>query len=136
MYDELVAAGIDPAVQYAQAYHETSLGRAPNGVGRPPLHNLHGVQCHAGDERSGETPVSWGNGCAAIYPDYRTSVRVWARLILREYVAEGRTTPAAVVWKYAPPGKDGNHPPSYIASMEALIDAVRARDAGDATAAP
>lgn len=125
MYDLLVAAGFDPAVQYGQAYHETSLGRA--GVGVPPLHNLHGVQCHAGDERVGEAAVPWGNQCAGVYPDYPTSVRVWVRLIEREYLSRSLTTPQAAVWRYAPPGKDGNDPPAYLESMLARIDALRQR---------
>lgn len=126
MYDELAAAGLDPAVQYGQAYHETSLGRA--GVGRPPMRNLHGVQCHAGDERIADSPVPWGDGCAAVYADYQTSVRVWARLILREYGAVGRDTQAKAIWISAPQGKDGNHPPSSIAGMQAHMDAIRARE--------
>lgn len=134
MYDLLVAAGLDPAVQYGQAYHETSLGRA--GVGRPPIHNLHGVQCHAGDERIADSPVPWGNGCAGVYADYPTAVRVWARLILREYVTAGYRTPQTAVWRYAPPGVDGNHPPAYLASMLAHVDALRQRAAGSSSSSP
>lgn len=126
MYDILVAAGIDPAIQYAQAYHETSLGRA--GVGRPDIKNLHGVQCHAGDGRIADSPVPWGNGCAGVYQTYRESVRTWARLIWREYIAVGLRTPGDVIPKYAPSGKDGNNPPAYIASMRHIVDQIRARD--------
>lgn len=127
MYDTLVAAGLDPAIQAGQATHETSLGTA--GVGAPPTRNLHGVQCHAGDNRIGDSAVGWGNGCAGVYASYTASVETWARLIHREYLSEGRNTPQLVVAKYAPAGADGNSPPAYIASMEAAIDGYRAREA-------
>jgi hypothetical protein len=123
MYDILTRYGIDPAIHYAQAFHETSLGRA--GVGRPPIRNLHGVQCHAGDGRIGDSPVPWGNGCAGVYQRYRDSVDAWARLILREYIAEGRNTVASVVEKYAPAGADGNHPLAYTAQVLRFVDAIR-----------
>ena len=66
-------------------------------------------------------------GCAGVYPDYATSVRTWKGVILREYVAEGKDTPAKAVWKYAPIGKDGNNPPAYIADMENWISCWRAK---------
>ena len=123
MYDVLVAAGLDPAVQFGQAAHETVLGQA--GVGAPPIRNLHGVQCHAGDGRVGDVPVAWGNGCAGMYPTYIDSVRVWAALIRREYLPAGLNTPRTVVQRYAPPGADGNDPPAYVAAMEAAITRLR-----------
>ena len=144
MYDILVTADqegvIDPAVEAAQGMHETSLGTDPNGVGRLPTlradgsvdpccggRNLHGVQCFPGDARIADLAVGWGNGCAGVYPDYATSVRTWKGVILREYVAEGKDTPAKAVWKYAPVGKDGNNPPTYIADMENWITCWRAK---------
>ncbi|MGB9754964.1 MAG: hypothetical protein ACPLW7_04805, partial [Minisyncoccia bacterium] len=127
MYDILTHYGIDPAIHYAQAYHETSLGRA--GVGRPPIKNLHGVQCHHGDGRIGDSPVPWGNGCAGVYRTYRDSVETWARLIHREYLAEGRHTVASVVEKYAPAGADGNQPAAYTAQVIRLVDAIRQSNA-------
>lgn len=132
MYDVLVAAGIDPAIQAGQATHETSLGTA--GVGNPAIKNLHGVQCHGGDNRIADSPVGWGNGCAGIYESYTASVETWARLIAREYLPEGRNTPALVVAKYAPAGADGNSPPAYIASMQQAIDAYRGREPAPAVA--
>lgn len=125
MYDTLVAAGLDPAVEAAQAGHETTWGTL--GVGQPAYKNAHGVQCFNGDGRTGETSVSWGNGCAGVYASYTDSVRTWASVIIREYVNEGLTTPALAVWKYAPTS-DGNNPPAYIADMEAKIDTWRARE--------
>ena len=125
MYDVLVAAGLDPAIEAGQATHETSLGTA--GVGVPPIRNLHGVQCHAEDNRVGDSPVGWGNGCAGMYADYTASVATWARLITREYLPEGRNTPALVVDRYAPAGADGNTPSVYVAAMQAAIDRYRAR---------
>ena len=126
MYDVLVRYGIDPAIHVGQAWHETSLGRA--GIGREPWRNLHGVQCHAGDGRIADAAVPWGNGCAGVYATYVAAVETWSRLLLREYVPEGRTTPETVVMKYAPPGKDGNVPSAYVASMKRMIDEARARD--------
>lgn len=119
MYDVLVQAGIDPVIEAAQASHETSLGTA--GVGLPHIKNAHGVQCHAGDGRIGDSSVPWGNGCAGVYASYSDAVATWARLITREYVNEGYTTPALAVWKYAPTS-DGNDPPAYIADMEHKIN--------------
>ena len=89
--------------------------------------NLHGVQCFPGDARIADLAVGWGNGCAAVYSDYASSVRTWKGVILREYVAEGKDTPAKAVWKYAPVGKDGNNPPTYIADMENWITCWRAK---------
>ncbi len=145
MYDILATADqegvIDPAVEAAQGMHETGLGTNPKGVGRLPTlradgsvdpccggRNLHGVQCFPGDARIADLAVDWGsNGCAGVYPDYATSVRTWKGVILREYVAEGKDTPAKAVWKYAPVGKDGNNPPTYIADMESWIACWRAK---------
>jgi hypothetical protein len=62
MYDILVDAGIDPAVEFGQAAHETVLGT--DGVGVENIKNLHGVQCHGGDNRIGDASVPWGNKCA------------------------------------------------------------------------
>lgn len=119
IYDFLVGAGFDPAVHAAQAMHETGLGRA--GIGVVAYKNMHGVQCHTGDGRISESPVPWGNGCAGVYDSYLSAVRTWANVIEREYVAEGLTTPDTAVWKYAPPGADGNDPPAYIADMKRWI---------------
>ena len=144
MYDILVTLDeegiIDPAIEAAQGMHETGLGTAQGGVGRLPTlrtdgsvdpccggRNLHGVQCFPGDARVADLAVGWGNGCAGVYPDYATSVRTWKGVILREYVAEGKDTPAKAVWKYAPIGKDGNNPPAYIADMENWISCWRAK---------
>jgi hypothetical protein len=124
MYDILVAAGIDPVIEAAQASHETGLGTA--GVGAPAYKNAHGVQCHAGDGRVADSAVPWGNGCAGVYASYAAAVETWARLIIREYVNEGLTTPTLAVWKYAPTS-DGNNPPAYIADMERKIDMWRAQ---------
>lgn len=126
MYDILVAGSIDPAVQFGQASHETVLGLA--GVGVPSIKNLHGVQCHRGDNRIGDSPVPWGNGCAGIYQNYAAAVETWARLINREYVAEGLNTPDLAVLKYAPAGADGNNPPAYIREMKGYIDRLRAME--------
>lgn len=126
IYDTLVQAGIDPAVHAAQAMHETGLGTA--GIGVPAYKNMHGVQCHAGDGRIADSGVPWGNGCAGVYASYTDAVATWARLIIREYVSEGLTTPALAVWKYAPPGADGNNPPAYIADMERHIDTWRSEE--------
>ena len=144
MYDILVTPDeegiIDPAVEAAQGMHETGLGNDQGGVGRLPTlradgsvnpccggRNLHGVQCFPGDARIADLAVEWGNGCAGVYLDYATSVRTWKGVILREYVAEGKDTPAKAVWKYAPVGKDGNNPPAYIADMENWITCWRAK---------
>ena len=144
MYDILATRDeegiIDPGIEAAQGMHETGLGTNPKGVGRLPTlradgsvdpccggRNLHGVQCFPGDARIADLAVDWGNGCAGVYPDYATSVRAWKGVILREYVAEGKDTPAKAVWKYAPVGKDGNNPPTYIADMENWITCWRAK---------
>lgn len=144
MYDILATPDqegvIDPAIEAAQGMHETRLGGNQGGVGRLPTlradgsvdpccggRNLHGVQCFPGDARIADLAVDWGNGCAGVYPDYATSVRTWKGVILREYVAEGKDTPAKAVWKYAPIGKDGNNPPTYIADMESWIACWRAK---------
>jgi hypothetical protein len=144
MYDILATPDqegvIDPAIEAAQGMHETGLGGNQGGVGRLPTlradgsvdpccggRNLHGVQCFPGDARIADLAVDWGNGCAGVYPDYATSVRTWKGVILREYVAEGKDTPAKAVWKYAPIGKDGNNPPTYIADMESWIACWRAK---------
>lgn len=125
MYDALLLHGIDPAIHYGQAFHETSLGRA--GVGREPFRNLHGVQCHRNDGRIAETRVPWGNGCAGVYADYLTSVTTWARLIVNEYIQQGLLSPETAIAKYAPRGKDGNEPEAYVKSMQSLIDSIRTR---------
>lgn len=129
MYDALVhpeegLTAIDPAIEAGQAAHETVLGTA--GVGIASIKNLHGVQCHAGDNRVGDSSVPWGNGCAAIYGSYTDSVKTWVRLLNREYFSEGRMTPEAVVAKYAPAGADGNNPPAYIGVMQSCILQYRA----------
>lgn len=115
----LVADGFDPVVHAAQAMHETRLGTG--GIGLPEWKNMHGVQCHDGDGRISDSAVPWGNGCAGVYASYKDAVATWMRLIKREYVAYGLTTPDAAVWKYAPPGADGNDPPSYIGDMHNWI---------------
>lgn len=125
MYDILVAAGIDPVVEAAQAKHETSLGT--DGIGRSNYKNLHGVQCHSSDGRIADSKVSWGNGCAGIYATYADSVKTWANVINKEYVALGLNTPALAVSKYAPVS-DGNDPPGYIMDMEHSIDEWRSQD--------
>lgn len=119
MYDVLVEAGIDPVVEAAQAQHETGLGT--DGIGRSAYKNLHGVQCHASDGRIADSKVDWGNGCAGVYASYSDSVRTWANVINREYIALGLNTPALAVSKYAPVS-DGNDPPAYVADMERHID--------------
>jgi hypothetical protein len=131
MYDVLVDPGIggeriDPAIEAGQAAHETALGTA--GVGRADLKNLHGVQCHGGDQRIGDAPVAWGNGCAGIYASYVDAVRTWKMLILREYVAAGLLDVPAVVARYAPDGADGNCSRCYISAMTDLIAAIRQRE--------
>lgn len=124
MYDALTNPGqgltpIDPAVEAGQAAHETVLGTA--GVGIGSIKNLHGVQCHAGDNRVADSSVPWGNGCAAIYGSYTDSVKTWVQLLNREYFSEDRMTPESVVAKYAPAGADGNNPPAYIKVMKSCI---------------
>lgn len=124
MYDALTNPGegltpIDPAIEAGQAAHETVLGTA--GVGIASIRNLHGVQCHAGDNRVADSSVPWGNGCAAVYGSYTDSVKTWVRLLNREYFPENRMTPESVVAKYAPAGADGNNPPAYIKVMKSCI---------------
>lgn len=133
MYNVLVEAGIDPVVEAAQANHETKLGTL--GIGRSQYKNMHGVQCHTNDGRIGDSKVSWGNGCAAIYASYADSLVTWASLINREYIAVGLNTPELVIPKYAPVS-DGNDPPSYIAAMKRDIDQWRAQDALQPVEAP
>lgn len=129
MYDVLTNPGegltpIDPAIEAGQAAHETVLGTG--GVGVASIKNLHGVQCHAGDNRVGDSAVPWGNGCAGIYASYVDSVRIWVWLLNREYFPEGLMDPESVVAKYAPAGADGNNPPAYIRVMKSCIVQYRA----------
>lgn len=129
MYDALTNPGegmtpIDPAVEAGQAAHETVLGTA--GVGVVGIKNLHGVQCHDGDNRIGDSYADWGNHCAGIYASYVDSVKTWVRLLNREYFPEGRIDPVSVVEKYAPAGADGNNPPAYIKVMKSCIVQYRA----------
>lgn len=129
MYDALTNPGegltpIDPAVEAGQAAHETVLGTG--GVGVANIKNLHGVQCHSGDNRIGDSLVDWGNHCAGVYATYVDSVKAWVRLLNREYFPEGRMDPESVVAKYAPGNADGNNPPAYINVMKSCIVQFRA----------
>lgn len=127
--DEIYGGSIDPAVQAAQSCHETVCGT--QGVGVPSIKNLHGVQCHNGDNRIGDSRVEWGNTCAGIYASYADSVRTWKKVMLREYIAEGLNTPDEAIWKYAPIGDCAagscNSPPHYILDMHNKIDMFRQR---------
>lgn len=117
MYQALVAAGIDPAIELAFARKETAFGLT--GVGVPGRHNLHGITCNGWDHIYGGRC----NGRFSTYPHYTASVQAWAALI-RAYSAAGLTTPRQALWVYAPASE--NHTAYYIAQVEQWVTAWRA----------
>lgn len=95
-------AGVDPRLLVAIAAQESALGTAGDGV---PGHNAFGI------------------GPGRRFPDWSAGIREAARLLGSAYVAEGRTTIAAIGAKWAPVGAS-NDPRgfnnSWVRGVEAL----------------
>jgi hypothetical protein len=121
MYDTIVAAGADPALELAHLNNESSYGTG--GVGGLPWRNPHGV--HGVDGARWGTPFYngvEGDEIMQQYPTYTDAVLHWL-YIIRDgglYYPE-RNTPETVVERYCdcggPEGKA-----TYVAEMKALID--------------
>jgi hypothetical protein len=116
MYDLLVAAGLDPAVQLGFALKETEFGTT--GPGRPPQRNLHNLECNAWD---GGTCTGPYHHRFAAYPSYAWATWAWATLLLTRgrYVDAGNWTVEQVLPIYAPPFE--NDTAQYIAQVRAAV---------------
>ncbi len=127
MYDVLVAASIDPAIELAFAARETEFGTT--GPGRAPQHNLYGIVCNTWDGGRCEGPY---HPRFATYDSYVHATEAWVALMLHRglYVDAGRTTLREVYPIYAPPHE--NDTAMFIRSAEAWVRGWRASDAGSA----
>ncbi|HMA36976.1 MAG TPA: hypothetical protein VKY74_21150 [Chloroflexia bacterium] len=76
--------------------------------------------------------IRWTPGFASYagyraYPTYAAGIEDWFKLIRELYVDSwGLHTVAEIVPRYAPPA-DNNDPPTYVATVESLVAAWRAR---------
>lgn len=124
MYDLLVTAGLDPAVQLAFAMQETELGTT--GPGRPPQRNLHNLECNAWDGGTCDGPHHLR---FSAYPSYTWATWAWATPLLTRgrYVDAGNATVEQILPIYAPPVE--NDTAGYIATVRHLVADWRA-DAG------
>jgi hypothetical protein len=134
MYDAIVAAGVDPALELAHAGNESSFGKG--GVGMAPWHNLHGIHGHEGG-----LGISFYNGASGDeimqrYDSYVDAVADWIHLIKDSglYYPE-RNTPEAVLEIYCEcPGPNGKG--DYVQRMKDQINGWRAQSAAQAAAQP
>jgi hypothetical protein len=123
LYDDGVAAGIDPVYALAFFLHEDSFGKTGIGAAN---HSLGNIRCSA------------GYACQYGFRSYSTwedGYRDWYQLILLGYV-QGQITipivghPCRTVEQIIPvyaPSSDGNNVTAYI---DAVLSAVRAWRAG------
>jgi hypothetical protein len=116
MYDLLVTAGLDPAVELAFAMKETELGTT--GPGRPPQRNLHNLECNGWDGGTCDGPH---HDRFSAYPSYEWATWAWATLLLTRgrYVDAGNATVEQVLPIYAPPFE--NDTAGYIATVRRLV---------------
>ena len=115
LYDLGVKYGIDPAYALAFFIHESGCGT--KGVARfsKSLGNIRWTE-------------GFGNyeGYRS-YPNWETGMEDWYKLITDLYIdGWGLRTVDAIIPVYAPWG-DNNHPPTYIASVKALVDSWRGK---------
>jgi hypothetical protein len=109
-YDLGVRFGIDPAYALGFFIHESQAGT--RGVARF-TRSIGNIRCTAG--------YRCYEGYRA-YDTWEVSLSDWYTLIKELYVdGWGKRTVAQIVPTYAPYG-DNNDPPSYIASVQALVD--------------
>ncbi len=123
MYQMLVDAGVDPAIELAFAAKETEFGTT--GPGRSPQHNLHNLVCNGWDGGTCEGPYSMR---FSTYPDYLHGLYAWIVLLTGRgtYVDAGRVTFRQVIPVYAPAFE--NDTALYIAQVETWVRGWRSWD--------
>lgn len=115
LYDLGVRYGIDPAYALAFFVHESGCGT--KGVARftSSLGNIRcteGFECYEGYRK---------------YPSWEAGMEDWYKLITELYIAGWNLrTVDEIIPVYAPWG-DNNHPPTYIASVKAMVDSWRGK---------
>ncbi len=115
LYDLGVKYGIDPAYALAFFVHESGCGT--KGVARfsKSVGNIRWTEGYGNYEgyRS--------------YPNWESGMEDWYKLITDLYIGGwGLRTVDAIIPVYAPWG-DNNHPPTYIASVKAMVDSWRGK---------
>lgn len=125
MYDAVVAAGADPALELAHAGNESSFGTG--GVGMAPWHNLHGIHGHAGGLGTPFVNSAPGDEDMQQYASYADAVADWVWLIRDGglYYPE-RNDPESVLAIYCECG-GASGKAAYVARMQAQIDGWRAQ---------
>jgi hypothetical protein len=128
MYDAIVAAGADPALELAHAGNESSFGTG--GVGMAPWFNLHGIHGHTtGPCQFGESFYNGAPGDEIMqrYKNNADAVSDWVCLIKDSglYYPE-RNDPESVLAIYCECGGP-NGKADYVARMKAKIDGWRAQ---------
>ena len=115
LFDLGVKYGIDPAYALAFFVHESGCGT--KGVARfsKSIGNIRWTEGY--DNYEGYRS----------YPDWESGMEDWYKLITDLYIAGwGLRTVDAIIPVYAPWG-DNNHPPTYIASVKAMVDSWRGK---------
>ncbi len=118
LYDLGVRYGIDPAFALAFFVHESACGT--RGVARftRSLGNIRWTEGYGNYEGY------------RLYPSWEAGFEDWYKLITGLYVGQWNLrTVDQIVPVYAPWG-DGNHPPTYIASIKSMVDQWRRQSAG------
>lgn len=116
MYQLLVEAGIDPAIELAFAAKESEFGIT--GPGRVPQHNIHNIVCNSWDGGSCSGPHHWR---FSTYSGYVHAIQAWIHLMLHHgyYVDAGRATFRQVIPVYAPSFENNTN--LYIAQVESWV---------------
>ncbi|EFH90801.1 glucosaminidase domain-containing protein [Ktedonobacter racemifer] len=114
MYDQGVAYGIDPVFALAFFHHESTFG----------LRGVSVVTLSIGNIRCTEGWRCDPSGGYRAYSSWRASVADWYTLMKTVYIADGRTTVATIIPKYAPQ-RDNNDEAAYIQSV--MADVIRWR---------
>lgn len=133
MYDAVIAAGADPALELAHASNESSFGTG--GVGMAPWHNLHGIHGHSGGLGTPFVNSAPGDENMQEYGSYADAVADWVWLIRDGglYYPD-RNDPESVLAIYCECGGAGGKA-DYVARMKAQIDGWRAQSAPQAAPA-
>lgn len=125
MYQLLVDAGIDPAIEMAFAAKETEFGAT--GPGRAPQYNLHNIVCNRWDGSTCDGPYHYR---FATYANYLHGLNAWIRLLLHSgrYIDAGNRTFRSVLPIYAPAFE--NNTALYIAQAESWVRGWRSWEGG------
>ncbi|NJN65843.1 MAG: glucosaminidase domain-containing protein [Chloroflexaceae bacterium] len=125
MYQLLVDAGIDPAIEMAFAAKETEFGST--GPGRAPQYNLHNIVCNRWDGSTCDGPYHYR---FATYANYLHGLNAWIHLLLHSgrYLDAGNRTFRSVLPIYAPPFE--NNTALYIAQAESWVRGWRSWEGG------